>query len=114
MSKKTVVSVELLCSKCRQKVMKLIGAIEGITSVVLDPSKNTATVIGEADPVKIIKQVRKFKRSAMIVSIGPPKEEKKDDKSVSSQVHIHSLPKICQGCDVWYMVGADYHICSIL
>ncbi|KAL6318069.1 hypothetical protein AAG906_031144 [Vitis piasezkii] len=111
---KTVVSVELLCSKCRQKVMKLIGAIEGITSVVLDPSKNTATVIGEADPVKIIKQVRKFKRSAMIVSIGPPKEEKKDDKSVSSQVHIHSLPKICQGCDVWYVVGEDYHICSIL
>ena len=111
---KTVVSVELLCSKCRQKVMKLISSIEGITSVALDPSKNTATVIGEADPVKIIKQVRKFKKSAMIVSIGPPKDEKKDDKSVSSHVYIHSLPKICQGCDAWYLVGEDYHICSIL
>lgn len=98
--------------------MKLIASIEGIISVVLDPSKNIATVIGEADPVKIIKQVRKFKRSAMIVSIGPPKEEKKDekkdDKFVSSQILIHSLPKICQGCDAWYVVREEYHICSIL
>lgn len=43
---KTIVSVELRCSKCRQKVMKLIATIEGITSIVLDPSKKTVTVIG--------------------------------------------------------------------
>nr|DAA64569.1 TPA_exp: inositol-pentakisphosphate 2-kinase 555 [Ricinus communis] len=106
---KTIVSVELLCSKCRQKVMKLISAIEGITSIVLDPSKNTVTVIGEADPVKIIRKVRKFRKSATIVSIGPPKEEKKDDKdkdkgtskdSYKKEIVVPYAPKTCQRCDV--------------
>ncbi|KAJ9186548.1 hypothetical protein P3X46_002107 [Hevea brasiliensis] len=121
MSKKTVVSVELLCSKCRQKVMKLIATIEGITSIVLDPSKNTVTVIGEADPVKIINKVRKFRRSATIVSIGPAKEEKKEDKDslkkemIVKEMIVPYAPRACQRCDVWYVVGDDfYSYCSIL
>nr|XP_027094868.1 heavy metal-associated isoprenylated plant protein 2-like [Coffea arabica] len=110
-SKKTVVSVDLLCSKCRMKVMKLISKIEGINSIVLDPSKSTVTVIGEADPVCIIKQVRKFRRTAQITSIGPPKEEKKDDKKDA----IPSLRKTCQRCDVWYVISDDYDgHCNIL
>ncbi|XP_059460200.1 heavy metal-associated isoprenylated plant protein 2-like [Corylus avellana] len=113
MSKKTVVSVELLCSKCRQKVMKLIATIEGITSIVLDPSKNTVTVIGEADPVTIIKKVRKFRKSASVVSVGPPKEEKKDEKKdVKDTMYV---PKACQRCDVWYVIAEDYYsYCSIM
>ncbi|KAH1093454.1 hypothetical protein GYH30_039279, partial [Glycine max] len=65
------------CSRCRQKVMKLIATVEGIASIVLDPDKNTVTVIGEADPLRTVKPVRKFRKSATIVSIGPPKEEKR-------------------------------------
>ncbi|KAI3440051.1 HMA domain-containing protein [Psidium guajava] len=109
---KTVVSVELLCSKCRLKVMKLVATIEGITSIVLDPSKNNVTVTGEADPAKIIKKVRKFRKSAHFVSVGPPKEDKKDEKSVL----IPQTPKTCQRCDVWYVVAEDgYHnYCSIM
>ncbi|KAH7567234.1 hypothetical protein JRO89_XS07G0035900 [Xanthoceras sorbifolium] len=108
---KTIVSVELLCSKCRQKVMKLIAKVEGVTSIVIDPSKNTVTVIGEADPVKIIKKVREFRKSASIVSIGPPKEEKKDEKKAV----IAITPQTCQRCDVWYVVGDDYYrYCSIM
>ena len=105
---KTVVSVQLLCSKCRQKVMKLIATIEGITSIVLDPSKNTVTVIGEADPVKIICKVRKFRKSASIMSVGPPREEKKD-------MVIPCTPKVCQRCDVWYVVSDDFYgYCTIM
>lgn len=86
--------------------MTLIATIEGINSIVLDPSKNTVTVIGEADPVKIIKKVRKFRKSAAVVSICPPKEEKKD---------VCCTPKTCQRCDVWYVMGEDYYsYCSIL
>lgn len=107
---KTVVAVDLLCSKCRKKVMKLISTVEGINSIVLDPSKNTVTVIGEADPVCIIKKVRKFRSSAQIISIGPPKEEKKDERKEA----IVSLPRTCQKCDVWYVVGQDYTPCHIL
>ncbi|KAF8377913.1 hypothetical protein HHK36_031301 [Tetracentron sinense] len=103
-----LVSVELLCSKCRKKVMKLIAGIEGITSIVLDASKSTVTIIGEADPVKIIKEVRKFRKSAEVVSIGPPKDEKKD------VIYPH-LPNTCHRCDVWYVLREDsYNPCSIL
>ncbi|KAI4336857.1 hypothetical protein L6164_015334 [Bauhinia variegata] len=108
-SLKTVLSVELLCSRCSQKVMKLIATIEGITSIVLDQAKNTVTVIGEADPVRIINRVRKFRKSAKIVSIGPPKEEKKD------AIPIPQTLRLCQRCDVWYVIAEDgYNYCSIL
>lgn len=62
--------------------MKLIATVEGITSIALDPSKNMVTVTGDADPVKVIKKVRKFRKSASVVSIGPPppQSEKKDEK----------------------------------
>lgn len=90
--------------------MKLIATIEGITSIVLDPSKSTVTVIGEADPVKIIKKVRKFRKSAAVISVGPPKEEKKDDKK-----DVSYSTKTCQRCDVWYVIGEDYYsYCSIM
>ncbi|XXG64848.1 hypothetical protein AAC387_Pa05g2692 [Persea americana] len=107
MSKKTVVSVELLCSKCRKKVMKLVADIEGINSIVLDSSKGTATIIGEADPAIIIKKVRKFRKSAAFVSVGPSKEEKKDCRL--------DLPQTCQRCDTWYVINEyPYGPCSIL
>ncbi|CAL8099547.1 unnamed protein product [Prunus armeniaca] len=111
MSKKTVVSVELLCSKCRKKVMKLIATVEGITSIVLDPSKNTVTVTGDADPVKVIKKVRKYRRSASVVSIGPPQSKKEDEKKDL----VPYPPKTCQRCDVWYVIAEDrYNYCSIM
>lgn len=92
--------------------MKLIASIEGITSIVLDSSKCTVTVIGEADPVTIIKKVRKFRRSAVVVSVGPPKEEKKD---MYGKVDVMYTPKTCQRCDVWYVVSEDYYsYCSIM
>lgn len=99
--------------------MKLIATIEGITSIVLDPSKSTVTVIGEADPVKIIKKVRKFRKSAAVVSVGPPKEEKKDEKKDEKKAEkkdfVSYNPKTCQRCDVWYVVGEDYYsYCSIM
>ncbi|GLU04482.1 hypothetical protein SLE2022_216250 [Rubroshorea leprosula] len=116
--KKTILSVEMVCCKCRQKVMKLISTIEGITSIVLDPSKNTVTVVGEADPLRIIEMVRTFKKSASIVSVGPPKDEKKDEKKDDRKdvmLYNYPAPKICQRCDVWYVVGPGaYSYCSIL
>lgn len=90
--------------------MKLIAAIEGITSIVLDPSKNTVTVIGEADPVRIVKKIREFSRSATVVSVGPPKDEKKDEKK-----DVSYTPKACQRCDLWYVISEDYYsYCSIM
>ncbi|XP_050124618.1 heavy metal-associated isoprenylated plant protein 2-like [Malus sylvestris] len=111
MSKKTVVSVELMCPKCRKKVMKLIATVEGVASIVLDPSKNTVTVTGEADPVKIIKKVRKLRKNAAVVSIGPPQAEKKDEKKDI----VPYNPTPCQRCDVWYVIPEHgYGYCSVM
>lgn len=112
-------SVELKCCKCQQKVMQLVSAVEGITSIVLDPPKNTVTVIGQADPVKIINKVRKFSRTAEIMSIGPAKEEKKDEKKEVKKecVALPTMPftRTCERCDVWYLVHQDtFGHCSIL
>ncbi|OMO87536.1 hypothetical protein CCACVL1_08953 [Corchorus capsularis] len=120
--KKTTLSVELLCPKCRRKVMRVISDVVGITSIVLDPSKNTVTVTGEADPVKIIKQVRKFRKHASIISIGAAKSDDKKDSDKKDVMFYGTTglassapPKICQRCDVWYVVGDDfYSYCSIL
>lgn len=95
--------------------MKVISDVVGITSIVLDPSKNTVTVTGEADPVKIIKKVRKFRKHASVVSIGAAKDEKKDEKKDDRKDLMIYTPKTCQKCDVWYVVGDDlYNYCSIL
>ncbi|KAK8646491.1 hypothetical protein V6N13_120275 [Hibiscus sabdariffa] len=129
---KTVLSVELFCPKCRQNVMKVIADVVGITSIALDASKNTVTVTGEADPFKIIKKVRKFRKHASIVSIGTVEDEKKkkeeekkkkeeekkkeekDKKDETKEVIVYT-PKTCQKCEVWYVVPDDfYHHCSIL
>ncbi|KAG8494241.1 hypothetical protein CXB51_011509 [Gossypium anomalum] len=112
---KTILSVELQCPKCRQKVMHVISEQVGITSITLDPSKNTVMVTGEADPFKIIKKVRKFRKHASIVSIGAAKEEKKEEKKDCRKDVVIYPPKTCQRCEVWYVVHDDlYHYCSIL
>lgn len=104
-------SVDMLCTKCKKKVMKLVAGIEGIDSIVLGPSKSSVTVIGDADPSEIIRKIRKFRKSARFVSIGPPKEEKKDEKKDIGPC----IPKICQKCDLWYVIREDdYNYCSIL
>ncbi|KAI4374968.1 hypothetical protein MLD38_012897 [Melastoma candidum] len=108
---KIIVSAELRCSKCMMKVMKSVAGLEGISSIALDPLKSTVTVIGEADPVKIIKKVRKCRKCAYIMSIGPPKDEKKDDKKDI----IPQTPKTCQKCDVWYVMSEENpNYCSIM
>ncbi|KAK1433603.1 hypothetical protein QVD17_10515 [Tagetes erecta] len=116
-AKKTVLSVDLVCLKCRKKVMMLISSIERIDSIVLDIAKNTATVTGEADPVTIMRKVRKLIKSASIVSVGPAKEEKKgdkkeekkDDKKKESLAHsiVPLSHSTCHRCDAWYVV--HYH-----
>ncbi|KAK1279264.1 hypothetical protein QJS04_geneDACA002733 [Acorus gramineus] len=89
--------------------MKLIAGIEGVNSIVVDPAKKTVTVIGEADPFEIIRKVRKFRRCAEIVTIGPAKEEKKEPKP--------ELPSTCQKCDAWFIIREEdygHGYCSIL
>ncbi|GLJ20140.1 hypothetical protein SUGI_0365580 [Cryptomeria japonica] len=69
MKRIVVFSVEIYCGKCKQNVLKATADIDGIDSIQVDSSKNTVTVTGEADPVKIAKQLRKSKKNAQILTI---------------------------------------------
>lgn len=75
---KTVMSVDLECFKCRKKVMEVIGSINGITSIALNPSRNIVIVTGEADPVHIVNKLRKFYRSVYLVCVVPLNEDYSD------------------------------------
>lgn len=88
----------------------------GVDSIALDGSKQTVTVIGEADPVDIMKQLRKFRKNAQIVSVGPPKpdDSKKDDaeKKKDNPPHVRCT---CSQGETWFIVGDGYYNpCSLL
>ncbi|EAY94965.1 hypothetical protein OsI_16773 [Oryza sativa Indica Group] len=66
-------------TKMKQKAMETVADIYGIDSIAADHKDQKMTVIGEVDTVKIAKKLKKFGK-VDIISVGPAKEEKKDDK----------------------------------
>ncbi|GLJ20134.1 hypothetical protein SUGI_0365510 [Cryptomeria japonica] len=114
----TVVSVEISCCKCKKKVMKIAAGIPGVESIAVDVSKNTLTVIGEVDPVELAKKIRKFKKRANIISVGPPEKKKDGEKKNGGEKKVpENLPKSCPTCGVWYIYDAyafDHNTCSIM
>ncbi|GLJ20135.1 hypothetical protein SUGI_0365520 [Cryptomeria japonica] len=112
--KKVVISVHMVCEKCKRKAMKTVSSVEGVDSVTVDSSKNTVTVIGEVDAVEIMTKLRKFRKSAQIVSVGPNTKEEKENDNKDKCV---SLPTCCRSCEIWYVDDKRYYqndSCSIM
>eukprot|EP00253_Pinus_taeda_P024816 PITA_24816 len=123
--KKTVVSVDIFCAKCKRNVMKKVATLNGVTSIEVDASKNTATVIGVVDPVEIVNKLRKLKKNAEILSVGPVEQTQKKKETKGEEVKKKenkeedtkdNLPRSCPKCDVWYMIDDQiyYNPCSIM
>ncbi|CAK9310923.1 unnamed protein product [Citrullus colocynthis] len=90
---KVVVKVEISGAKTKRKVLGSVSALLGIVSIIADTKENKITVIGTADPIKIVEKVRKIWPSAYIISVGPDKEEAKKEEP-KKEVSQHKIEQI--------------------
>ncbi|GMN48374.1 hypothetical protein TIFTF001_017552 [Ficus carica] len=93
--KKTELKVGINCDRCKKDVLKAVTKLSGINQVSVNVEKGMLTVIGDVDPVLIVKQVRKIGKCVEIVSVGPPKPREPRN---CSPVHCTVLPPCCKDC----------------
>ncbi|KAG5558571.1 hypothetical protein RHGRI_008497 [Rhododendron griersonianum] len=65
--------------KTKQKAIEAAADIYGVDSIAADLKDQKLTIIGEMDPVAVVKKLKKVGK-VDIISIGPAKEEKKEEK----------------------------------
>ncbi|XP_050216564.1 heavy metal-associated isoprenylated plant protein 35-like [Mercurialis annua] len=72
--KVTEIQVRMDCNGCVQKIKKALHGINGIYDLYIDFPQQKLTIIGWADPEKIVKAIRKTRKIATICSHTEPPE----------------------------------------
>lgn len=68
----TEIHVRMDCNGCVQKIKKALQGISGIYDLYIDFPQQKITIIGRADPEKIIKAIKKTRKTAIICSHTEP------------------------------------------
>ncbi|KAG8045328.1 hypothetical protein GUJ93_ZPchr0008g12366 [Zizania palustris] len=71
----TELHVRMDCNGCEHKIKKTLSAIDGVSEVYVDAANQKVTVVGVADPERIVKAIRKTKRVPTICSHTDPAAE---------------------------------------
>ncbi|CAN0861652.1 Heavy metal-associated isoprenylated plant protein 34 [Linum grandiflorum] len=83
---RTVVRVDISCSKCKKKILKAVSLVPGVDKVEIDEVKGTVAVTGNADPYEIITRIRKRGKDVEVLSIGPPPSKQHDGDGGGQQL----------------------------
>ncbi|KAM0031449.1 putative heavy metal-associated domain, HMA, heavy metal-associated domain superfamily [Helianthus debilis subsp. tardiflorus] len=76
MHQKMEVKVNMHCVRCRTEVLKSVTKLLGIEEVSVDLEKQMLVVVGDVDPVKVVKRIKKTGKRAEIITVGPPAKPK--------------------------------------
>ncbi|XP_062197517.1 heavy metal-associated isoprenylated plant protein 6-like [Phragmites australis] len=68
----TELHVRMDCNGCEHKIRKTLRAIDGVSELYIDQANQKITVVGIADPERIVKAIRKTKRVPTIFSQTDP------------------------------------------
>ncbi|XP_027349558.1 heavy metal-associated isoprenylated plant protein 34-like [Abrus precatorius] len=61
-----ILKVNIHCDGCEQKVKKLLHKIDGVYSVSVDADKGKVVVVGDVDPAKLVKKLKRAGKHAEI------------------------------------------------
>ncbi|XP_009778681.1 heavy metal-associated isoprenylated plant protein 35-like isoform X1 [Nicotiana sylvestris] len=67
-SRVTEIQVRMDCNGCVQKIKKALHGIHGIYDLYIDFPQQKITIVGSADPEKIVKALKKTRKSAIVCS----------------------------------------------
>ncbi|XP_076904455.1 heavy metal-associated isoprenylated plant protein 2-like [Bidens hawaiensis] len=99
--------VNVHCEKCRTEVLKSVTNLSGIDKISLDLEKQTLVVVGDVDPVSVVKRVMKIGKIAKMVYVGSPKNQDPASSSTSEGIKIEYpspvwpdvyCPNVCPVC----------------
>ncbi|QHO37671.1 heavy metal-associated isoprenylated plant protein 25 isoform X3 [Arachis duranensis] len=100
----TEVHVRMDCQGCVQKIKKALSGINGIYDLYIDYPQQKITIIGWADPEKILKAIKKTRKIATISNIDlptdvpqpPPQEEAEPTQQPEPEANSEKAPEPAQ------------------